>query len=238
MRPHGRLLERGIPMRRGILLGMAVAFPGLLPTAPLPGQGIDGMVGVQAGPITTGVHSEVPRILDTDWRTGMCAGVFAIFETASDLTVRVNLLLSRRGFGFRSYREGPGLIPGEAEVQFLDALMDVGFRVPWPHGRASTRVYAAPAVGYRLTCTVKGSAMGVGFKEGCDDPSVGLRTRSLDVGASVGAGLDLHLQTITVLMDGRYTHGLRNLDKSLDGSQDLSSRSWSFTMGLGWPWRW
>jgi len=238
MRPDGRLLERGTPLRRGVLLGLAVPVLGLLPTALLLGQGTNGMVGVQAGPITTGVHSEVPAILDTDWRTSLSAGVFAAFQPAAHLMVRANLLLSRRGFGFRMYREGPGLIPGEAEVRFLEALMDVGFRVPWPEGGGITRVYAGPAVGYRLGCTSKGSAMGVEFEENCDHPLVGLRTRSLDVGASVGAGIDLHLPSITVLMDGRYTYGLRNLNRSPDGSQDLSSRAWSFTMGLGWPWRW
>jgi hypothetical protein len=238
MRPDRRLIERGIPRFRRFVLVLALAFPGLLPNAPLSGQGMSGMLGLQAGPITTGVHSEVSSILNTDWRTGMSAGVFAAFEPTPDLTVRANLLFSRRGWGFRMYREGPGLIPGRALVQSVEALMDVGLRVPWHGGPASARVYAGPVVGYRLTCTVKGSVLGVGFEEDCDDSTVGLETRSLDVGASVGAGIDLHLQSITVLMDGRYTYGLRNLNRSPDGSQELSSRAWSFTAGLGWPCRW
>jgi hypothetical protein len=229
------LVRRRIDQIPKILFIVAVAMTGAVQADPLCAQDVEGMVGIKAGAITTGVDSEIPAFLNTDWRTGMSAGVFVALDPASNLTVRADLLFSQRGFGFRMYQEGPGLIPGEANVKSLELQMDVGLRIPWPGQKASVRVFAGPALGYQLSCRVNGSLMGMAFKQDCDEPTVGLETRTLDLGASVGAGMDFNLLPFTVVMDGRYTYGLRNLNKGSPGSENLSSRAWSFTVGIGWP---
>jgi hypothetical protein len=242
MLSNGRLAQRDITLLWKILVTLAAALAGAVQNTPLsgqdlaePGQSLSVMVGVKAGAITTGVHTELPAFLNTDWRTGVSAGVFAALEPSSNLILRAELAFAQRGFGFRMYQEGPGLIPGEAEVQSLEAALDLGLRVPWPGRAASVRVFAGPAFGYQLGCTVKGVVAGVRFEENCDEPTVGIDTRTVDVGASFGAGVDLYLRSVTVVMDGRYTYGLRNLNKSPGRPEDLSSRAWSFTVGVGWP---
>ena len=131
--------------------------------------------------------------------------------------------------------DGAGLIPGEAKVRSLEVQMDVGLRLPWPQESASVRVFAGPALGYELSCKVQGSVLGTDFTRECNDPVVGLETQTVDLGFSVGGGIDLDLLPVTVVLDGRYTHGLRDLNKNSEGSGGLWSRAWSFTVGLGWP---
>jgi hypothetical protein len=235
MSSNGRWIRRRIDLGWKVLFTIAAALTGAVQAAPIYAQDVGAMVGIKAGAITTGVDSEIPAFLNTDWRTGMSAGVFASLDPGRHLTVRADLLFAERGFGFRMYQDGPGLIPGEAEVQALELQLDVGLRVPWPGQSASARVFAGPALGYQLSCRVKGSTLGVMFNRGCDEPTIGLETRNLDMGVSVGAGMDFHFLRFTMIVDGRYTHGLRNLNVGSYGSAHLSSRAWSFTVGFGWP---
>jgi hypothetical protein len=193
------------------------------------------MIGFKVGSITTGVNSEVPAFLNTDWRSGLSGGAFVSIDPDSRLTVRADLLYARRGFGFRMYDETTGLIPGEAEVRSMELHVDVGLRLPWPGHRASVRVFSGPVVGYELSCKVEGSLVGVRFREDCDQPVLGLRTQAVDVGLSIGGGMDFHFLPFTLVIDGRYTHGLRNLNKGSNGSESLTSRAWAFTLGIGWP---
>lgn len=45
----------------------------------------------------------------------------------------------------------------------------------------------------------------------------------------------MSLMVVAVVLDARYTRGLRNLNKGSDSSESLKSRAWAFTVGLGWP---
>jgi hypothetical protein len=235
MRSNGRSIRRKCGHLGKLLFILVAAQTGAVQPASIHAQEVGGMVGITAGAITTGVDSEIPAFLNTDWRTGISAGAFASLDATSHFTVRADLLFADRGFGFRMYQEGPGLIPGEAQVQSLELQLGVGLRAPWPGQSASVRVFAGPAFGYQLSCTVSGSAMGMAFRQDCDEPTIGLETRKVDMGISVGAGMDFHLMPFTVVMDGRYTYGLRNLNMASNGSNHLSSRAWSFTVGVGWP---
>jgi len=234
MSVKGNAIRRKTKYFLKVLFIAATAMTGAVQAAPLSAQDIGGMVGIQVGAVSTGVDSEIPAFLNTDWRSGISMGVFAAIDPASHLSLRANLLYEERGFGFRMYRDGPGLIPGETEVQSLELHLDVGLRAPWPGKKADVRVFAGPAMAYQLTCRAKGSFMGAMFNQDCDEPALGLDTRTLDVGASVGAGMRFHLVPFTLHLDGRYTHGLRNLNKSPPSSDHLSSRAWLFTVGIGW----
>ena len=230
MQTQGTSVWRKRSLRAGATIFAAVVLPGLLS-----GQTVSKMMGIKAGAITTGVSSNVEAFLNTDWRTGISAGGFVSIDPTSALTLRADVLFSQRGFGFRMYQDGAGLIPGEVKVRSLEFQMDVGLRVPWPHQSASVRLFAGPALGFQLSCKVNASMLGMNFTEECDDPVVGMQTHTIDLGLSFGGGIDLHLLPATVVLDGRFTRGLRNLKKNSQSSDSLTSRAWVFTVGLGWP---
>jgi len=230
---------------RAEILPAALIVALAVQSAPLRGQVPRKMFGIKVGAITTGVDSEVGRFLNTDWRSGFSAAAFFSIDPIPvgpasgvrrpGVTLRAEVLLAQRGFGFRTYEEGTGLIPGEASLRALEVHLDVGLRLPWPKQSASVRVFAGPAVGVELSCTVEGSVRGIRFSEGCHEPVVGIKTQTLDLGFSGGGGIDFHFLPVTLVMDGRYTHGLRNLIKNPEGPERLTSRAWTFTVGLGWP---
>ena len=112
-------------LRRSLHTGVVIVIGTTLP-GPLCGQGVGTMVGLKAGVITTGVHSEVDAFLNTDWRTGLSGGGFVTIDPVSNLTLSAGLLLSQRGFGFLMYHEVAGLIPGQAKVRSMELQMDVG----------------------------------------------------------------------------------------------------------------
>ena len=115
------------------------------------------------------------------------------------------------------YEEGAGLIPGQAKVRSLELQMDVGLRFPWPHQSASVRVFAGPRVGFELSCKVRGSVLGMTFNEDCNEPVVGSADSNPRPGPFSGAGIDLHFLPVTVVMDGRYTHGVTEPDQGSAG---------------------
>jgi hypothetical protein len=217
------------------LVGVAAILIGVSLVGPLSCQELNRTVGFKTGVITTGVNAEVDAFLNTDWRTGVTAGGFVSLDLASMLTLQADLLFSQRGFGFRMYGGDAGLIPGKAEVGALEFHMNLGVRLPWRTDRVSPRVFVGPAVGYELSCTVNGTMMGMTFKEECDAPVVGIETHTMDLGFSFGGGVDVYLHPLTLVMDGRYTQGLRNLNDNPQGVDRLRSRAWSFTVGAGWP---
>ena len=229
---HTRL--RGSLFAKCLLIGVAMVA-GTSLNGPLCGQKLNRMVGIKAGAITTGVHSEVNAFLNTDWRSGLSAGAFVSIDPTSAFTLRADLLFSQKGFGFRMYDEAMGLIPGEVDVRSMEVQMDVGLRIPWPNHSASFRLFAGPAVGFELSCRVTGSVQGRKLEEGCGGPEMGVKSETNDLGFSLGGGMDLHFLPVTLVMDGRYTHGLLNLNKGSVGSESLTSRAWTFTVGLGWP---
>jgi hypothetical protein len=221
--------------RRRLLAAGIVFLSGALGTGLLVGQEMSVMVGVKAGTITTGVASEVDSFLNTDWRSGLSAGGFVSVDPRPNLVLRADFLLSQRGFGFRRYEDEAGLIPGEVRVRSFEIQVDLGFRLPWEGESASVRLFAGPALGFELSCEVQGSAQGMAFDEKCDEPGLGLETETVDYGFSFGGGVDLYFLPVTVVMDGRYTRGLRNLLRGAAGTESLRSRAWNFTVGLGWP---
>jgi hypothetical protein len=99
--------------------------------------------------------------------------------------------------------------------------------------RLRPRVFAGPTFGFELSCKVKGAALGMPFHEDCHAPTVGLDTHRSDWGISLGGGVEIILRPLTVILDGRYTHGIRNLNHVPVAGEELMSRAWSFTVGLG-----
>ena len=200
---------------------------------PLSAQEVGVTVGLKSGAITTGVHSEMNAFLNTDWRSGFTGGGFIHFDLTPVIVVQVDLLLSQRGFGFRMYEDTVGLIPGEAKLNSLEVPMLLAVRLPWEGSRVKPRLFAGPAFGYELSCSVEASVVGVGYKEDCHESTLDIDTHRSDWGFSFGGGLDISLRPFVVVIDGRYTHGLRNLNTDPVAGEDLMSRTWSFTVGLG-----
>jgi hypothetical protein len=218
--------------KRALLTGAVMIVIGMV-WIPLSAQEMGLTVGLKSGAINTGVHSEMDEFLNTDWRSGFTGGGFVSVDLTPVIVIQADLLFSRRGFGFRMYDEVVGLIPGEARVRSLEVPLLLAARLPWVGTVLRPRIFAGPTFGFEVSCKVKGVALGTRFDEDCHEPAVGFDTHRSDWGVSVGGGLEIALDPLTVIVDGRYTHGLRNLNADSLTGEELMSRAWSFTVGLG-----
>lgn len=191
-------------------------------------------VGLKGGAINTGVHSGHERFLNTDWRTGYLGGGFVTLDLTPFLVVEVDLLYAQRGFGFRMHDDAVPLSPREVTVRALETHVLIGLSLPWKDRLWRPRSYAGPASGFERSCEVEASALGVPFKGDCRDPVVDLETHDRDAGLMVGGALDIVVRPFSLVVDGRYGHGLRNLLVDPATADELNSRAWSFTVGAGW----
>jgi hypothetical protein len=197
-------------------------------------QDVGMTLGLKGGAINTGVHSGLDRFLSTDWRTGYVVGGFVTLDLTPFLVVEVDLLYAQRGFGFRMHDAAVPLIPGEVRVGALETHVLIGLSLPWQDRLWRPRVYAGPAFGFERSCEVEASTLGVPFKGDCRDPVVGLQTHDRDAGLIVGGAVDITVRPFSIVVDGRYGHGLRNLLVDPGSADELNSRAWSFTFGVGW----
>lgn len=204
------------------LLSVA-ALGALLVPAGLAAQ--DVMVGVKGGLNLTDVSIDVADIT-TDSKTGLVGGLFAEFGLGDMFAVRPEGLYSQKGF--KTTDSGIDL---KLKLDYIEVPVLLVARI----GESQIRpvVFAGPVIGFKTTCKVSGSAEGVTVDADCADQAGGeIDVSSTDFGAAFGGGVEIDAGTFTLLFDGRYTLGLKDIDSSSDAGS-AKNRAWSFMAGAG-----
>lgn len=94
-------------------------------------------------------------------------------------------------------------------------------------------VFAGPAFAFETGCDVKGSFSNVEFEAPCDDQESDVIDRKkLDIGLTGGLGFQFPVGPGSLLIEGRYTHGLTNLnDGSSSDNTKVRNRSFAAMAG-------
>lgn len=179
---------RGTPPRaRG--LAAAVAVVALALAAPSAAQAQGGHVGAIVG----ATFSTLRGIDGLDSRTGLIGGISNV-NSGSVLTLQSELLFVSKGAkGTNSTAEGLQL--DYVEVPVMLRLQ------PMTEGTVHPHVYAGPYLGFKIDCKVKGTA------GSCDDLP-GVSTKSVDVGGTMGGGVDFDLGPLVLTGGARYSFGV------------------------------
>ena len=196
---------------------LVLAFVGLLLVA---APGAAQTTGGVKGGITTSTISTDPSASGAlGSRIDFSAGAFVVLNTASRMTFQFEGLVSRRGAKLDAPVLNFGFGIGDIRLTYIDLSGLVRFNA----GISSDNqfyVIAGPTVGILM----KGEFIVLGF--GADISDV---LEDFDLGLAVGAGIE----TRFLLLEGRYTHGLRNL---VIGTQfagvSVKSRSFSVLAGI------
>jgi hypothetical protein len=118
--------------------------------------------------------------------------------------IQPELLATTRGARFR----GQGVTRLSLDYIELPVLLVAQL----PFGvRSRPWVLAGPAFASETGCTVEITSSTAVSEHDCDGPDFSENRRTTDISAVVGAGLQLPLGPGTVLVEGRYNHGLMNL---------------------------
>ena len=168
-------------------------------------------VGVKAGINLTNVSIDDPGdITDPKNRTGFVAGVFFIMPTNGLLAFQPEVLFSMQGAKLTSGSESASLKLDYVQVPLLARIKPPKF----PLG-----VVVGPSLGFRTSSEIS--------TRGEDDVDLKDDVESNDLGFVAGVVFDL----AHVVLDGRYTWGLKNISKDADDGE-VKNRVFSVTLGF------
>lgn len=156
-----------------------------------------------------------------DSRTGLVGGLSLVFPSSGALSLQPELLLTHKGAkGSTSGAEGLEL--HYAEVPLLLRLTLAREGTVHPH------LYAGPYFGIQVDCSIAGTS------GDCDDLP-GISTRSVDVGGTLGGGLDVDFGPLVLTGGVRYVFGISKVADFSVGAVEQSARNGVFAVyaGLG-----
>jgi opacity protein-like surface antigen len=182
-------------MRRSLIPLFAVAAL-LAADTPASAQ----VLGVKLGASFANLDAEGA---DTDRITGFAGGGFLRFGSGR-LGLQLELLSVTKGADFVSTADDDA----ELRIEYVELPLLV--HVPLTMGQPfSPYVFAGPTISLQSGCTVE--AGNLSFD--CDDDSAGINTNSTDFGVAAGAGFAFAMGPGSVLVEGRYTWGLSDINK-------------------------
>lgn len=152
---------------------------------------------------------------DTDMNTGFAIGGFLNFDLGT-FSIQPEALFSQKGASMSF--EG---IESDWNVSYLEVpvLFRIGLGVPG--APMNPVLFAGPSVGYLLSSKGKGSVEGASVEFDMKDD-----TKSFDVGAVIGAGIDFG----NIQLDARYNLGFTNVGDG-DDAGDVKNSTISIMLG-------
>ncbi len=152
-----------------------------------------------------------------DRRMGVVAGGFVTLPLISWLDVQPELLYSSKGAQLDEEGIQSKLVLDYLELPVLGRVSGAA-----PGG---TRFYvvAGPTVSFRLRAKTRTE-----FGNATEERDISDEVERLDIGLAAGAGLEFR----RFVIDGRYTHGLSDIDSDTTDAVKISTRVFSLTAGI------
>jgi hypothetical protein len=202
-------------MRRSAMVAMVLGLL-LRGGAPACAQGFDWGVkgGVNVATVKIDGEDGGPKL---DSRIGLVAGVFATLPLTSWLDLQPEALYAMKG--------GRLDLDGVESTLALDYIdVPVLARIV-KRGAGARRYYAAggPSFGFRVRARSR-----VDFGSSTEDIDVADSIERADLGVAFGGGLEAG----ALVIDGRYTLGLKDVDKDKSDSVKVTNRAFSITLGF------
>jgi hypothetical protein len=175
--------------------------------------------GVKAGVNFAKLHFDGDEADNSaiDNRTGLVAGVFIVWPASGRLAVQTEALYSQKGATF--HEEGAS---GSVKLDYLDVPILLRLSTPASNG-TSFHVFGGPSLGVRLRARSEIEFQGETESEDFSD-----EVERFDLGLVAGAGVEFG----RVVIDGRYTWGLSNLNTRADDDVKIRHRVFSIMAGV------
>lgn len=185
-------------------------------SAPVHGQGIS--LGIKGGANISAQRFEgeagPPSV---DWHLGVVAGMFARLPVLSWLDLQPEALYAPKGARVVVAGTKSSVLIDYFEVPILLRVAPVTSR---------TRRYfvaGGPSIGFRLRARSRTQ-----FLNSTEEIDIGNDLERLDFGVAVGGGVERG----SLVLDGRYTFGLKDIDKDKTDTVKVTNRTFSVTVGL------
>jgi hypothetical protein len=192
-----------------LLAGLAACLV-LAAAGPVSAQGLE--AGVRGGVnLSTTASEGDPRGLG--WRTGPVGGGFLIWPLAGGLALQPEALYTSKGAKYDEAGIDARLVLDYFEIPVL-------VRVPMP-AVGGAYVAAGPALALRLRARTR-----TDFGGAIEELDIAADVERTDVGIVVAGGFAVG----RIVIDGRYTHGLADVDR--DEAVAVRNRTVSVTAGI------
>lgn len=166
-------------------------------------------------------------INDVNSRTGFNLGGALTLAVAENMGIQIGAAFVQKGA--TATEEGVDIT---LSLDYIEVPLLWRLSVP-TEGAVSPHFYAGPGVSFQADCKVKGSMQGVSASVDCG--AADLPIKSIDVGALLGAGVDIPASgAVAVTLDVFYNLGLSSIDDSGFDS-DVKNRAWSILAGASFP---
>jgi hypothetical protein len=213
-----------------LALGIAV-----VPSAATAQRAGDLTVGIMAG-VNYATVNQDPELGDVefDHRVGLLAGGFLDVRLNDVFSIEPEVLYSQKGAevqGTGSNSDSEGTF----KLDYIEVPVLLKFWVPVTNSGFRPFLFAGPAVGFEVNCSLEGEILSVTGSTDCEETSV-VNTKSPDFGGTVGGGIEFMAGMQAVRVDARYTHGFTDINDSGD-AREIRNRVFAVTVGLGWPFR-
>lgn len=199
--------------KTGITRTLCITFGvALLLTTPLfaqiPGFGVKGGVNLASQRNTSDEGDEA----GLKSLRGIVAGVFATFPVTSWLELQPEALYAMKGA-----RVDEGGIDASVQIDYLEVPVLARFSI--------NRYYVAggPFAAFQLRARTRTK-----FAGATEEIDIGDQVERVDFGMAVGGGAEFG----SLVVDGRYTHGLKDIDKDKSDSVKVTNRAVSITLGF------
>lgn len=147
--------------------------------------------------------------------TGLVAGVFATVPLTDLVAFQPEALFSRQGTKFTEDDEDAKIKIDYFQVPLLG-------RFKFAKG-SPVAVLIGPSLGFRSSAKLDVPGAPAGFDDDFED-----EVERFDLGLVTGIGVDVG----RLVLDGRYTWGLRNIAKNNEGQGEARNRVFSATVGV------
>jgi hypothetical protein len=190
-------------------------------------------IGFKLGAAMANMSSDEAGVT-TGGITGFSGGGHIRFALGGRIGLQAELLSVTKGANFS------GNLPEQNyDYRFEYVEIPALLFVPLGAGMAAPYVFGGAALGLEVRCRVTPTelAPGAGTERDCGDPGVGMMNRrSPDVSLVGGGGLAFVMGPGAVLIEGRYTAGMRGINEATGaGSADLRHRALTFMAGYEIP---
>jgi hypothetical protein len=181
-------------------------------------QGVGG--GVKGGVIFATLSDDSSQDVDLDTRTGIVAGAFVTWPIRERISFQVEVLYAQKGAAFNQAG-----IKATTELDYVEVpLLFVASTAPSRSGGTSFQFFGGPSVAFKVSAKGSGSFQGEAVDVDIPDDQI----NSVDVGVVVGAGVTFG----HVLVEGRYTFGLTNINNATSDPTEVKNRSVAILAGV------
>jgi len=183
-------------------------------------------IGFKLGASMSTVSVEDDEGVNIDSRTAFGGGGFIRFGMGR-IGIQPELLFLSKGFS----ADAPGDDDVDLQLDYVE--IPVLLHLPLSMGTSfAPYVFGGPAFAFEVGCEAGNDAVTID----CDEDGADLFDRKkTDVGIAAGAGLEFAMGPGSILLEGRYTWGLTNLNESDNESESLKNRSAFFAAGYSIP---